>query len=101
MLRNHPDFQVRLGDIVVYLPVSRAGWYPFAQMFVKDKIYIAHRVLSIYNLGDRSLYMVKGDNNPKEDPWTITDEDIFGKVIKIIPSELVDPDTKKELLERW
>ncbi len=101
MLKTHPQFNLSVGDIIVYLPVSRAGQLPFAEYFVEHRVLIAHRILKIYDTGTTKYYLVKGDNNPYEDPWTITDQDIIGKVVKIIPLESITPEIKEKLFEMW
>jgi len=47
---------------------------------------IAHRAIAIADDDGIIGVDTKGDNNPKEDPWIVHDEDLVGIVINVIPS---------------
>jgi signal peptidase len=46
---------------------------------------VAHRAIAIYDNHGQTVMDTKGDNNEEADPWYVTDEDLIGKVIQIIP----------------
>ena len=61
---NQSDYEI--GDIIVY------------KQEVKDnEILIIHRIIDIY---DDGTYQTKGDNNPDKDPWTVSEDRVYGKV---------------------
>jgi len=46
---------------------------------------VAHRVIEKWEKDDTIALDTKGDNNENADPWYVTDDDLIGKVIQIIP----------------
>ena len=46
---------------------------------------VAHRVIEVFEKDGRTLVDTKGDNNHELDPWSVTDNDLIGKVKEIIP----------------
>lgn len=61
--------EYEVGDIVVY-----------EQEVNGQEILIIHRIIEEY---DDGTYQTKGDNNSSKDPWTITEEQIVGKVVLV------------------
>ncbi len=61
-----------VGDVVVY-KVSAIN-YP-----------IVHRIVGKKFADGSYYYIMKGDNNPVDDPWLVSREDIIGKVFFVIP----------------
>jgi len=68
-----PD-DIKIGDVIVFRNPT-GGPVP-----------IVHRVVDIITLpnGERG-FITKGDNNNLNDPWTLTDEYIIGRVVFVIP----------------
>ena len=46
---------------------------------------VAHRVIEKSEKDGAMVLDTKGDNNEQADPWYVTDDDLIGKVIQIIP----------------
>jgi len=71
--------EVEVGDIIIYrIP-------PPTQTYYKCPPVVAHRVVEIKNITTGLIYRTKGDNNPSEDPWSVRDCDLMGKVDQQIP----------------
>ena len=64
---NEDKYEV--GDIVVY-----------EQEIEGANLLIIHRIIDQYEDGS---FQTKGDNNPSEDPWTVNQDQIVGKVVGI------------------
>jgi len=85
MLWTHPDFSVDVGDVVVYSAPTYPT-YPYAE-YLRERALVAHRVVSKATVAGHTRYMIRGDAVPQADPWSIYDECIVGKVVKVIPRE--------------
>ena len=71
--------EVEVGDIISYrIP-------PLTQKYYNSPPVIAHRVVEIKDTTTGLIYRTKGDNNPREDPWSVRDFDLIGKVDQQIP----------------
>ena len=71
--------EVAVGDIIVYrIP-------PLLQKYYKCLPVVAHRVIEIKDTTTGLIYRTRGDNNPREDPWSVRDCDLIGKVDQQIP----------------
>jgi len=82
MSKEHPDFKVNYGDIVVYYN-DDVG------------VHVAHRVMNMYYIGDTLYLVTKGDHNDYyDDP--ITYNDIEAKVVKVINN-----DVEKWCFDAW
>ena len=46
---------------------------------------VAHRAIAIYDYHGQTVMDTKGDNNEAADPWYVSNDDLIGKVIQIIP----------------
>jgi signal peptidase len=46
---------------------------------------VAHRAIAIYDYHGQTVMDTKGDNNEAADPWYVSNDDLIGKVIHIIP----------------
>jgi len=84
-LYTHPDFSVDVGDVVVY-SAPMYPTYPYAE-YLRERALVAHRVVSKATVAGQTRYMIRGDAVPQADPWSIYDECIVGKVVKVIPRE--------------
>lgn len=66
--------EVKVGDIIVYsLP-------PLTQKHYNCPTVVAHRVVEIRDTGIEICYRTKGDNNPYQDPWSVRESDLMGRV---------------------
>ncbi len=72
LLVTYMPSEFRVGDIVVYR-VETFG-YP-----------IVHRIVRIEERDGEKVYVMKGDNNPNEDPWMVGKGNIVGKVAFSVP----------------
>lgn len=67
---NYPEFNVDIGDIVVYYSNTEGD-------------YIAHRVVLITHIDGNTRYYTKGDNNPSIDIGYATTDNVLGKVVRV------------------
>jgi len=73
--------QIKEGDIITFESHMQFG-------------IVAHRAVDFNQENGEISIVTKGDNIEEPDPWVVTDEDLIGKVIEIIPKTgilLVDP----------
>ena len=71
ILQQNPDMSsLRVGDIVSYQT---------------EKYQIVHRIIAIQPTGSKNTYIFKGDNNDVPDLAIVTEAQIKGKVVQIIP----------------
>ena len=73
--------QIKEGDIITFESHMEFG-------------IVAHRAVGFHEEHGEILIATKGDNIEEPDSWLVSDEDIIGKVIEIIPKMgilLVDP----------
>ena len=61
--------EYEIGDIIVY-----------EHEYEGSSILIIHRIIDQYEDGS---FQTKGDNNPSEDPWTVNQEQIVGKMVGV------------------
>ena len=64
--------QVKLGDVVTYKTPQNTE--P-----------ITHRIIKVQNIHGKIFYTTKGDSNKTEDPYPVSQEEIIGKVIFVLP----------------
>ncbi|MDO5850576.1 MAG: signal peptidase I [Methanobacteriaceae archaeon] len=69
---------VQVGDIVVY----NAVWYNNP---------VIHRVINITEINGTTMYMIKGDNNDRPDPYYVTADQIRDRVLTFGDSPIVIP----------
>ncbi len=69
---------VQVGDIVVY----DAVWYNNP---------VIHRVINITEINGTTMYMIKGDNNDRPDPYYVTSNQIRDRVLTFGDSPIVIP----------
>ena len=73
---NPADVQV--GDVVVY----DAAWYDQP---------VIHRVINITDINGTTMYVIKGDNNDRADPYYVSPNQIQSKVVTIGDNLVVIP----------
>ena len=61
---------VEVGDVVVY----DAAWYDQP---------VIHRVINITDINGTTMYMIKGDNNNRPDPYYVKADQIHEKVVTL------------------
>jgi len=66
--------QIKVGDIITY------------DSHMEDWGIIAHRAIEVVDLNGEIVVKTKGDNVENKDGWHVTDSDLTGKVIDVIPS---------------
>lgn len=69
-----PDYKV--GDIVAYEVSDKT---------IGTGRHVIHRIIGITEKNGSPVYSTRGDNNPSDDPWTVTKHDVFGKQLVVIP----------------
>lgn len=69
---------VKVGDVVVY----DAKWYDQP---------VIHRVINITDINGTTMYVIKGDNNDKPDPYYVAPDQIKEKVVSIGDNLVVIP----------
>ena len=69
---------VQVGDIVVY----QATWFPNP---------VIHRVINETQINGSKYFVIKGDNNPVEDPELVSPSQITDRVVKIGNQPLIIP----------
>ena len=69
---------VKVGDIVVY----DAVWFDQP---------VIHRIINITEINGTTMYVIKGDNNDRADPYYVTADQITERVVNIGDSPLVIP----------
>jgi signal peptidase len=79
VLISYETNNVDVGDVVIY----DAKWY--------DHKPVIHRVVAKHVVNGTNIYILKGDNNPKEDPYLVYPEDIIATVVKVNNKEVIIP----------
>ena len=65
---------LEVGDIIIYnIPSMNKRYLDSPQV-------VAHRMVEIRETTVGLLYRTRGDNNPAQDPWSVRQSDIIGKV---------------------
>lgn len=71
--RDNDNYNI--GDIISF----------FSTEYDKSGIVVTHRIVDKVNNNNSSIYTTKGDNNPIADYNKVSTNDVFGKVLFIIP----------------
>ncbi|OED30926.1 signal peptidase I [Methanosphaera sp. WGK6] len=74
----NPETDVEVGDVVVY----HATWYPEP---------VIHRVIDIQYENGSKYYIIKGDNNEVRDPYPVSSEQIYAKVLTVGDNLVIIP----------
>ena len=69
---------VQVGDVVVY----DASWYDQP---------VIHRVINITDINGTTMYVIKGDNNDRPDPYYVTADQIEQRVVTLGDNLIVIP----------
>ena len=77
---------VEVGDVVVY----DASWYDQP---------VIHRVINITDINGTTMYVIKGDNNDRPDPYYVTADQITERVVTLGDNLIVIP--KVGYLSLW
>ncbi|CAM4322520.1 signal peptidase I [Paenibacillus alkaliterrae] len=79
VVKSVPASSIGIGDIIVIdVPELIRDKYNYPSSIV-------HRVIQVDSNGESLLFRIKGDHNASEDPFTVFDEDIMGKVYAKVP----------------
>ncbi|EKD95213.1 MAG: hypothetical protein ACD_25C00019G0001, partial [uncultured bacterium] len=73
------------GDVVITVPVRKIKSGDIVS-FRQNGVTVTHRVIGIQKSLSGVLLITKGDNNEHEDPFPVSEKEILGKVVFIIPS---------------
>ena len=75
LIENPMPSELKRGDVIAFYPPVEAG-----------NDVIIHRIVSItYGPDGRPVIQTRGDNVPQEDPFTLSRDDIKGRVIAKVP----------------
>lgn len=69
---------LKVGDVVVY----NAKWYDQP---------VIHRIINITDINGTTMYVIKGDNNDRPDPYYVTPDQIQERVLTLGDNLLVIP----------
>lgn len=69
---------VKVGDIVVY----DAKWFNQP---------VIHRIINITEINGTTMYVIKGDNNNRSDPYYVTSDQIQARVLTLGDNPIVIP----------
>ena len=69
---------VQVGDVVVY----DASWYDQP---------VIHRIINITDINGTTMYVIKGDNNKRPDPYYVTANQITERVVSVGDNLIVIP----------
>ncbi|WP_407382047.1 signal peptidase I [Methanobrevibacter sp.] len=70
--------EVEVGDIVVY----NAAWFEQP---------VIHRIINIVEINGTTMYVIKGDNNNRTDPYYVTSDQIESRVLTWGDTPIVIP----------
>lgn len=70
--------ELQVGDVVVY----NAAWYDQP---------VIHRVINITDINGTTMYVIKGDNNERPDPYYVKPSQIQQKVVTLGDNLIVIP----------
>ena len=73
------------GDIVITVPVRKIKNGDIIS-FRQNGVTVTHRVVEVRRPLSGVFFLTKGDNNEHEDPFPVSEKEILGKVVFIIPS---------------
>ncbi|MCP8970010.1 signal peptidase I [Ectobacillus ponti] len=76
LVKNVKPEDIKVGDVVVVTPPSES------QSTLQLPASVIHRVVKVDNSGPELQFRIKGDNNNAEDPYTLTGNNIKGKMYK-------------------
>lgn len=75
VIKRENNDKYKIGDIISF----------FSTEYDRDGMVITHRVVDKKNAGNISEYITKGDNNPVADGNVVNTNNVYGKVMFIIP----------------
>lgn len=73
------------GDIAVVVPTRKVQTRDII-MFRQGEKSVVHRIIEIKKVGEQTFVQTKGDANEFQDPYPLSEKEILGKVVLIIPS---------------
>lgn len=77
MKSSHPQFDIQVGDIVVF--TTSEEYYDY-----QSGTPIAHKVVLITEKYGENVYWVKGNINQEFDPWGLSENEINGKIVRVV-----------------
>lgn len=76
---------IMTGDLIVAHKNSNYAERDVVTFIGEDHRVVTHRILKISGSGEYKSFLTKGDANRSEDEGTITQDDVLGKVVLVIP----------------
>lgn len=76
------------GDIAVVVPTRKIQTRDMV-MFRQGEKTIIHRITEIKRIGEQTLVQTKGDANEFQDPYPLSETEILGKIVLVIPSRSI------------
>lgn len=75
---------IERGDVVVAIPVHKIKNGDIVS-FKQNYTVVTHRVTEIQKKSEGIYFSTKGDNNAYRDPFPVSEQELMGKVILVIP----------------
>ncbi len=76
---------IRPGDLVVSVPVRKVSSGDIVSFEQNNGTIVTHRVVGISENTKASYFETKGDNNSNSDPYPVSQSEIRGKVLTVLP----------------
>lgn len=76
---------IRIGDIIIVRPKESYGKNDTVTFRSTDGRIVTHRIVEEKKDGNKTVFTTKGDANRSEDQDTITQGDILGTVVLVVP----------------
>ncbi|KKS07318.1 MAG: Peptidase S26B, signal peptidase [candidate division WWE3 bacterium GW2011_GWE1_41_27] len=73
------------GDVVVTVPVRKIKNGDIIS-FKQNSVVVTHRVTEIQRTPEGAYFSTKGDNNEHSDAFPVSEQELMGKVIFVIPA---------------
>lgn len=79
------------GDVVISMKATSYQRGDIIAYEVSDSTigkggHVIHRIVGITRVHGEPVFTTRGDNNPSDDPWTVSSHDVFGRKIIAIPA---------------
>jgi len=76
---------IMTGDIILIKPQLQYNKNDVVTFKEADERIVTHRIVAVNNEGDNTIFITKGDANRSIDNDTITEDQILGKVVFVVP----------------
>ncbi|MBW6442068.1 signal peptidase I [Patescibacteria group bacterium] len=93
VISNSMEPEIKKGSLVI---MSKQNNYKVGDIISyktdQNTVPVTHRIEKIFKIKGNHFFITKGDSNQEEDPYPISEKELIGKVIFVIPkiSSMVD-----------